>query len=173
MRAKRSSIPVGSSSITFINSVLSQKKNQVVFLAAGLISFAILSFFTLATTTDYSIEIFILMNGARYTFFAFFMTFITSMLIGLYAVLVSERLKFAKESGRKTRASGVIGIIAGILGSGCPMCGSFVFGLFGAPLALYGLPFQGLEIKALAIVLLAASVFLMSKSPASCKINKL
>lgn len=172
MRAKFQN-PGRYSKMDVVKHILSQKESLRLFLAVGIFAFAILSFLTLATTTDYSISIFIMMNGPIYAFFAFFMTFATSILIGLYAVLVSYRLKASKESGKKTGATGIIGITAGILGSGCPMCGSFIFGLFGAPLALYGLPFKGLEIKALSIILLSISVFLMSKSPASCKINKL
>lgn len=152
-----------------VRQIVSQKRYMRIFLLSGTLSFVILSFLTLATTTGYSIDIFVMMNGFWYTFLAFLLTFITSILIGAYASLIACRLSAFRQSERNARATGALGMIAGILGSGCPMCGSFIFGLFGAPLALMALPFQGLEIKALGIAILFASVSLMSKSALSCK----
>ena len=160
-----------SSAIDAVKLALWQKESFRTFSAACISAFIILSFLTLSTTTDYSIGNFSIMNGLGYTLIVFSMNAVTSILIGLYAAIVSYRLNASKKSGKST--AGIFGIITGILGAGCPTCGSFIFGLFGAPLALYGLPFKGLEIKALSIILLSISVFLMSKTPASCKINKL
>ncbi|VVB60488.1 Uncharacterised protein [uncultured archaeon] len=147
-----------------IKSVLSRKNYSWQFFAVSAVTFVILSFLTLATTTGYSIEIFVMMNGLLYTVLAFIMNLAISLLFGVYIGMAAYRFKSLKASG-KDNTAGVAGILAGVLSSGCPMCGSAIFGLVGAPLALMALPFQGLEIKALSIVFLGASVYLLSKNP--------
>ncbi len=146
-----------------IKSVLSEKNNLRLFSVASIITFSILSFLTLATTTGYSIEIFVMMNGLLYTVLAFLMTAVISLLFGVYVCMVAYKFKFLKASG-KDNITGVAGLLAGVLSSGCPMCGSAIFGLAGAPLALMALPFQGLEIKALSIVFLAVSIYFLSRN---------
>lgn len=160
----------GNAAIENAKLVISQKRYLHIFLSVSATLFGILSFLTLATTTDYSMGIFFMMNGTIYAVFSFLMNLIVSLLFGLYISMLAFRLEITKITGRNTNAAGMGGLLSGVLSSGCPMCGSLVFGLFGAPLALMALPFQGLEIKALSIILLSASVYSVSKIPATCKI---
>ena len=150
-----------------IEYVLSQKNHVLYFLLAGVLVFIVLYALTLATTTDHSLEIFVMMNGFSYTLATLLMFVAISLLFGLYVSLAVYTFRINKASVRKNSA-GFFGFIAGIFGAGCPMCGSAVFGLFGAPLALFFLPFKGLELRALSIVLLVVSVFLISRNLKNC-----
>ena len=73
---------------------------------------------------------------------------------------------------------GVIGIIVGFLGVGCASCGSLIlssiFGLSVTASFIGFLPFKGLELGILGIVILLISIYLVAKKiqdPLMCKIN--
>jgi len=138
------------------------------FIATSIILFVILYFLTLITTTNQSMEIFIMMNGLSYTISTFFLLAVISILFGIYVPLVVYSIRI-KTKNRTKNAVGIGGFIVGLFSVGCPMCGAFLFGLFGAPLALFFLPFQGLELKVLSILLLSVSIYLISTSLISCK----
>jgi len=147
---------------------LTEKKFFLVFSVVSILVFVILSFLTLATTTDYSIEIFVMMNGFMYAVLTFFLFAIIALLMGIYTSLLAYKFSFNK-SNLKVTGPGVLGFFTGIIGTGCPMCGALVLGYIGAPLALFFLPFKGLELRILSIVLLAASVFLIARNLTTCK----
>ncbi len=150
-----------------IRHVISQRNYFLIFLASANIFFGITYFLTLATITGYSLQIFVMMNGLRYAVLTLFMSAGISLLFGLWLSLLIYRIRL-KRNGLKANGSGFIGSSAGIVGAGCPMCGSLILGLFGAPLGLFFLPFKGLEIKALSLIFLSSSVFIMSKD-LNCK----
>ena len=149
--------------------IASQKKNLLIFLTAGASMFALLSLLMLASTTDYSITIFIIMNGVLFTFLSIITSLVISILFGINFVLVLHRIKNASLDV-KENSVGFSGFVTGVFASGCPMCGSILFGFFGMPLALFFLPFKGLELKAISIALLAISIALLAKNP-TCKIE--
>ena len=156
-----------------IEYVLSQKNHVLYFLLAGISIFIVLYALTLATTTDQSLSIFIMMNGFWYMFSTFFLLGIAAVLFGLYVMLLIFKIK-NKTKNLKRKVSGLFGasgLITGLFSAGCPMCGGFLFGIFGAPLALFFLPFKGLELRVLAILLLSLSVYLISRSLVECHIN--
>ncbi|MEW5996363.1 MAG: hypothetical protein AB1657_02085 [Candidatus Micrarchaeota archaeon] len=151
-----------------IQSLLSRKDYFLLFAATSILSFIALYFLTLATTTGYSLGIFIMMNGLGYAYLTIIMFAAISLLLGLYASLLAHRLKNSCSTDLGQNAPGFAGLASGILGAGCPMCGSLIFGLFGMPLALFFLPYQGLELRALSIIFLSASVFLLSRDMNAC-----
>ena len=68
--------------------------------------------------------------------------------------------------------SGKIGIIGGFLGlftSACTICYPLILTALGIPTALAILPFGGLEIQALSIMLLLLSVYFISRNIENCK----
>lgn len=152
-----------------IKCVFKEKKGFYLFVAVSLLMFALQSILTLATTTDHSIGIFIMMNGLNYAIESFLMIVIISLLFGLCISLTWYRLKLARISSLKKGSTGYFGMITGIFASGCPMCGSFILGLFGMPLGLFFLPFKGIELKLISIVLLSISVILLSKDLIICR----
>ncbi len=157
---------MGLSEIEF---VLTKKNYLIVFLAVTALTFAGLYYLMVATTSGQRFEIFVLMNGVVYASLSLLASLAISVLLGTYAALTAFKFNALRKAGVKQNASSLAGVVAAVFGTGCPTCGSLVFGLFGAPLALLAMPFQGLELKVLSVALLAASVFTTSKSLEDCK----
>ena len=147
-----------------IKRVINKKNYFIIFLLVSIISFIVLYLLTLATVTDYSLIIFVIMNGFWYTVLTFLIFILISLLFGLYIALIVYKFKTLRKTSLKSNTTGFIGLVSGIFGAGCPMCGSLIFGFFGAPLALFFMPFKGLELRFLSLILLSISVFIISKN---------
>lgn len=64
----------------------------------------------------------------------------------------------------KGTTSNICSAVTGAVASGCPICTAPLLGVFGLGGALALLPFQGLELKTIAIVILAISLYYTSKN---------
>src|SRR3989338_8582549 len=97
------------------------------------------------------------------------------MLFGVYAVLLTYiirlKLRHKKKASKSHGIFGGAGFLTGLFSAGCPMCGAFLFGLFGAPLALFFMPFKGIELRVLALLLMGISVYMIAKSLLECKMK--
>lgn len=156
---------------SLIKQILFIRKYFLISLFSGILIFIIFYMLTLATTTDHSIKIFIMMNGFWFMVSTFFLLAVASILSGVYISLFSYKIV---ESCKKSKTSGffgIAGLTAGLFGAGCPMCGGVLFALIGMPLALFFLPFKGLELRAGAIILLLISVYMLGRSLISCKME--
>lgn len=152
-----------------IKQVLSDKKYLFIFLISSFIFFLIFYFLTLWTVTGKSLRIFIEMNSYNYAFFSFLLLAVVALLLGVYVALFVFKIKLMNK-GKLIGLAGIFSFIAGLLGSGCPMCGSIIFALLGMPLALFFLPFKGLELRILALILSSLSVYFLARSLRGCKI---
>jgi len=175
--------------LEIIKQVLLRKKYFLLFLISSLITFFVFYFLTLWEVTDKSLKIFIEMNGYNYAFLTLLLLGIIALLLGVYvAIFAFKTSEFRENSdsvqkssisdikltrrGKLIGFSGFLGFIAGLLSSGCPMCGSVIFALLGFPLALFFLPFKGLELRLLSIILLLFSVYFLAKSFVRCELKK-
>ena len=156
-----------------VKNILSKRNYLILFICSSALLFFIFYILTLATVTNQSLGIFIMMNGFWYTIATFFLLALIAMLFGVYAVLLTYiirlKLRHKKKASRSHGIFGGTGFLVGLFSAGCPMCGAFLFGLFGAPLTLFFMPFKGLELRMLALVLLSISVYLIGKSLIRCK----
>ena len=92
-----------------------------------------------------------------------------SILTGLNLALLSGRMHLLqKKSGHLLAGGSILGTITG----GCASCGLPILGALGLTGSLAYLPFKGLEISALALILLAISFFVLLKKtdPKYCKV---
>jgi len=105
---------------------------------------------------------------------------LTIIIIIMTGINISLLFYYVKKSARLRRSTGMslLGVIVGILGVGCSSCGSVlltsVIGLSATSSILGILPFKGLEINILAIVLLGVSIVMIAKkisNPLLCKIK--
>lgn len=85
-----------------------------------------------------------------------------ALLTGLNLVLTFERLRSIRSSGKIHWAIGGSSIL-GIVGSGCASCGLPILALLGFGGAAAYLPFQGVELSLVAIVLLLVSLYILIK----------
>lgn len=99
---------------------------------------------------------------------------VMSALFGINASLFLYYIVKRKEFPKKEGVGALGAFASGMLGVGCASCGSFLLGAalasFGASGLIAFLPLRGEEFSILAIVLLALSIFWISKSIQSTKV---
>jgi hypothetical protein len=113
----------------------------------------------------------------NFSFLSATYTILIALLLGVNIAMVAYYLKQGvRISERGGFFAGIGGMASGALGVGCAACGSFVLtttlSLVGASGALALLPLKGGEFGILSVVLLGASIFLISKKindPLICK----
>ena len=94
------------------------------------------------------------------------LTIIISFLIALVSVLSYIRYKERKNCGNASTVAGVAGV-SGLIVGVCPLCVSGIFplllGALGVSFSFASLPFQGLEVQILIIILLLVSLKMLKK----------
>ncbi len=162
-------------SLKITGEILSRVNYFAVFLITSFAGFFIFYKLTLWTVTDNSLEFFVMMSGVNFTLLSLISLGIIALLFGVFLSMFAYKIKTAKKASKGSGFFGAIGLITGGLAAGCPTCGAILFSLIGAPLALMILPFKGLELKILSIVLLLLSNYFLAKSLAeseTCEIKK-
>ncbi len=154
-----------------IKKILAKRAYFLIFLFSSILIFSIFYILTLATTTNYRLSIFIMMNGFWFMVSSFFLLGMAALLFGIYISLFSYKIAERCRNGKISGFFGATGLAAGLFGAGCPMCGGALFALIGMPLALFFLPFKGLELRVGAIIMLALAVYFLSRSMIKCKIK--
>ena len=157
---------------SLIKQILLIKKYFLIFLFSSMLIFAIFYILTLATISDNSLSIFIMMNGFWFMISTFVLLGFAAILFGIYVSLFYFKIEERCRKGKINGFFGATGLIAGLFGAGCPMCGGALFTLIGMPLALFFLPFKGIELRAGAIILLLISIYMLGRNLISCKIRK-
>lgn len=145
--------------------VLKRKKYGLIALAAAIIMAALSYYLTIVNVAFHSFSALVQMDGWSFVAVSLGLSLIISALFGIYISLFIFRRDLIKDSKNvKPIISGIGGTITGVIAAACPSCGAPILAFFGAPLALMALPFQGLEIKVLSILLLLLSVYLLTES---------
>lgn len=85
---------------------------------------------------------------------------IVAILTGANLTLVVQRLRSIRASGKMSFMVGGSSLL-GIVGSGCASCGLPILAFLGLSGAIFYLPFQGLELSVLAIILLSVSLYVL------------
>ena len=105
----------------------------------------------------------------NFTLFSAFYTLVIVILFGVNSALLTYyiRRRQAAVSNTSGHAAGILGVVSAIFGVGCAACGSVIISsvlvLVGAGGLLALLPFHGAEFGVLGAVLLAVSVYQLSK----------
>ncbi len=161
---------------SILKEIYKNKKYYYLTFIVAIVLFVVLYKLTLATIADNSLKIFIMMSGYNYTYFTLLSFVVISVLFGIYLSVFIYRFKLIKLMKEKKGTSigfiGYVGLVAGVFGAGCPTCGSVIFALVGAPLALMYFPFRGLELRLLSIVILLISIYILTRSLYRCNISE-
>lgn len=132
-------------------------------LAAALgFNFLALDYFIFSKTTTF--EVFFLSNSPFYNWTSIILSLLTAVLFGIAIAMVVFILKRKLENAGSSTGSSIFGGVFGVLASGCPICGAWLLPVLGIAGSLAAFPFQGLEIKTLAVLLIGFSIFQSSKS---------
>lgn len=157
-------------------SILKRKRYLFTAGIVALVMFALSYYLMVFNITSKSIINYTYMNGAWYTVGSVTLSALISLMLGLYLAL----WLFKRDVMAKNKAGhallGASGALGSLLATGCPTCGAPLLALIGAPLALMTLPFKGLEIKMLSIVLIFLSIYslaenILKKLSCALKIN--
>ncbi|MDP3990917.1 MAG: hypothetical protein Q8P63_01335 [Candidatus Nealsonbacteria bacterium] len=138
-------------------------------------NFLALDYFIFSRTT--TLEVFFLSNSPFYNWTSIVLSLLTAFLFGIALAMVIFILKRKLENTGTSTGSSIFGGTFGVIASGCPVCGAWLLPVLGIAGSLTAFPFQGLEIKIIAVFLLGFSIFQSSKSvlgicqPASKKRN--
>lgn len=98
-------------------------------------------------------------NTPFYSWTSTILSIITAFLFAVSAVMLVFIIKQRKADAKESAPTSIFGAFFGAIASGCPVCGAWLLSLLGIAGSLAVFPFQGLEIKVLAIVLLSISIF--------------
>lgn len=116
-------------------------------------------FILLQSTT---LAVFLQSNNAFYNWTSAITTLIISILFGMAAGLSLYQFRQAKSLAGFERS--ILGGVSGAISSGCPVCGAWLISVLGIGGGLAAFPFQGLELKGLALAFLGWSVFASTNS---------
>lgn len=122
----------------------------------------LLYYFIFLQTTTFSV--FWQSNTSFYNFASIGLTILISVLFGLAASFFIWQWKENKEKNVINSSNGLIGTFLGAVSTGCPVCGAWLISFLGIGGGLAVFPFQGLEIKTLAVFLLGYSISVSSRS---------
>lgn len=90
---------------------------------------------------------------------------LTGMVISLITMKVRMKIKFKEHAGKKA----TIGIVLGLFAPACASCGLGLISIVGLGSVLAYLPFKGIEIGILSVILLAYATYSLSSSMRECK----
>lgn len=148
-----------------LRTIYSNKKYLGAAVIVSVVTFFALYYLTFSFTTPGGL---LSTEGAFYLYFTFISDFLLSILIGFNVLLMlhstANKAKIAKEGA----LAGSGGILTGAFASGCPVCGSVLLPLVGVSGGLAVFPLRGLELKALALMLIVASTYILLKSYNKC-----
>ncbi|MDE1729059.1 hypothetical protein [Candidatus Nitrosotalea okcheonensis] len=123
--------------------------------------FWLLTFYFTPTPLPKYIE----MYGLSFTYITITLGFVIAILTGLNTSLVLCRKQMTGSLGfKKGAGSSACSAFVGAIASGCPLCTAPLLGVFGLGGALALFPFQGLELKTAAIIILGISLYYTSKN---------
>jgi len=91
-----------------------------------------------------------------------FLLVVVAILTGANLTMVVQRFQTIRASGKMSLTVGGSSLL-GIVGSGCASCGLPILAFLGLSGAVFYLPFQGIELSVLAIVLLTISLYILMK----------
>ena len=145
-------------------SINPNKKYLILFAIISALTFVALYYLTFYFTTLSALR---RMEGSFYLYFTFASNFIISILFGLNASILVQRIRMKAKIAKESSLSGS-GVLAGAFASGCPVCGSLLLPLIGVSSGLAAFPFRGLELKALAVSLMLVSTYFVLKGNNKC-----
>lgn len=93
-------------------------------------------------------------------------------LFGLNIALVVYRFNLFREVGTKAQGASAVGTFFGSIVAGCPACSITLASFLGLGTVISGLPFYGLELLVVGLLLLGYSNWWLAKNLTMCKVRK-
>ncbi len=122
--------------------------------------FIFIDYLLLTKTTSW--EQFLADNSKMFIFLSFSLTLINNILISLALTILLYVIEQKKKYMKGTTSNSIIGVVLSLLSVGCAICAGFLLPLLGIAASLTAFPFNGLEIKAISIVVLLYVLYTLS-----------
>ena len=145
--------------------IYKKKKSYIVTIFSSLFIAVIMFYFT-----DYKLTVGNM--GLIHANVEIFFQFLIMIFFGINIGVLSYRLMHTNEVSIKSKGSTTLGSIFGIIVSGCPLCGITIASYLGLSSLIATLPFFGLELKVIGILLLLYSTITLLNKPFTCTIPK-
>jgi len=153
-----------------IFALLKDKLNLVLFI---IFSSLILGSYYLAIVKIIPFESFLKSNSTLFIILQILFSITNAVLAGLSITMIVELFKKQKSSNNLNIAQTVLSLLISIGTSGCYICGSILVPSFGIASSFASLPFGGVEIKIITMLLLIYSINdLNNKLNGTCKIYR-
>lgn len=123
--------------------------------------FSFLEYFLLTRTTSWAS--FLADNNGTFVFLSVIFSFINNLLLAIAFTFIVYIIEAKKKLNNQGLGNSLIGTFLGLISVGCAVCGGFLLPLVGVAVSLTAFPFQGLEIKALSILVLIYAIFSLSE----------
>ncbi len=94
---------------------------------------------------------------------AYWLTTIATIIIFGISVAFLTWLWRHSRLSKGASGSGFLGMVAGMLGSACPICGAFLLSFLGVTSGVFAFPLQGLEFKFLSLALIVGSTVIAAR----------
>jgi hypothetical protein len=145
--------------------VFSNWKYLVFSIISFLVFFSIFQYFT----DTYLIEVNL---GLRYLYLTLILQFLIALLLALFISISIYKFNYFRKFSAKEQSSSVIGGILGFLVAGCPSCSITFASYIGLGSFVAFLPYYGMELKFVSIVLLFYSNISVLYSLKTCIIKE-
>ena len=139
------------------------KESLYIFLAVSL-SLNLLAVYYFIFSQSTTFKVYFDSNTVFYNWASIISSIVISLLSGLVFTFLIWQWKNKISRNPANLGNGLISGFLGAMSTGCPVCGAFLISLLGVGGGLAAFPFQGLEIKVIALGLLGYAVFSSAKS---------
>lgn len=138
-----------------LKKVFSQKKY---FIISGVTGGLVLVLYYYAIVAGVSWAEFIQANHPLFVFFQIFFSIINALLVGIAISMFVYVLQKRKKTDGLSITQAVVSLFLSVASTGCYVCGSILLPSLGIAASFTALPFGGIEIKILTIILLLYSI---------------
>lgn len=134
---------------------------KLYYILIGIFSFlALLLLYYRILLSRSNFSLLLIHNSNTYIIFYILLTVCTALFFGINVSMLVYQIRKYGLRNIFPHTSGGAGALVGIIASSCPVCGSTILAGIGIIGSLSSLPFRGLEIKAISLILIALSVLI-------------
>ena len=148
----------------FILKNLKTKKYIFIVIICALPMFIMSYYLTVAHIYEKSIVLYSQLFGIGFTLVTLVLNLAIAIFFGIYIALLFYKKEVVKNKSISDKITGIGGTAAAILASGCPACGLPLFAFLGFGAFISYLPYKGIEIKIISLILLLISIYLITKN---------
>ncbi|MBS8121557.1 hypothetical protein [Candidatus Vampirococcus lugosii] len=111
-------------------------------------------------------------QGLLYANIEYYGNYVIAVLFGLIFASSSYKIFYFGSFNAKENSSSILGSFLSLISIGCPACGITIASYIGLSGLILSLPYSGIELKILGILIMLISLFFTLKNLEVCKMKK-